>query len=79
MTAVHNSTLNTLHQICYFTWEIPKFLFWTPLSIVPDDKDRDGPQNISLLAIQPHDMTNSLRICIEDMPFKYTHNLDSAR
>jgi len=28
----------------------------------PDDKERDGPQNVSLLAIQPPDAASSLKI-----------------
>lgn len=62
MTTVHSLTLNTLCQIYYFHRENRKFLF-----CVPDDKKRDGPQNVTLLAIQPHDMAANLRIFTADI------------
>jgi len=73
MTGAHNSTLNILCQIYYFHWENPKFLFWTSLNTVPNDKKRDGSRNVSLLAIQPHDMAASLRIFTEDTSHLNVH------
>jgi len=62
MTADHRPTLNTLCQIYYFHWENRKFLL-----CVPDDKKRDGPRTVTLLAIEPHDMAASLRIFTADI------------